>query len=175
MDSIYEHLQSHKDWGKIMAIKNETFISRQDHDAVGLLRDHGITGILEAKEQGDDAEGRQKLTEFIEGNLAVSKLTATAKRINPEFQGVLKAVMTRFGEYKPGPIKKVDRCVSKLENDYQGAAFPKAAKLLDMVRCSVSFNTVTQLIAGYDGFMKFIAEHQDTMKLARVKNGFVDD
>merc|ERR1719447_1717598 len=175
MNSIFEHLKAHKDLERVTAIKNKTVTSRQDHDEVGLLRDHGITAILEAKQQEDDADGHQKLTEFVESNLAVSKLTATAKRINPEFQGVLKAVMTRYGDYKPGPLKKVDRCVSKLENDYQGAAFPKAARLLDLVRGSVSFNTVSQLVAGYHGFREYIGNSPDTMKVARVKNGFIGD
>jgi len=175
MDSIYDHLQTHKDWESIVAIKNKATISRQDDDAVGLLRDRGITEVLEAKQQEDDAEGHQELTEFVESNLAVSMLTATAKRIDPEFQCVMKAVMTPFGDYKAGPIKKVDRCVSKLENDYRDEAFPKAAKLLDLVRCSVSFNTVSQLVAGYRGFMKYIGSNQETMKIARIKNGFIGD
>merc|ERR1719204_1465076 len=158
----------------MMAIQNETVLSRQDDDAVALLKDVGITGILEAKQQEDNAEGHQKLREFIESNLAVSKLTATAKRIDTEFQSVMRTVMTRFGEYKPGPIKKVDRCVSKLENDYNDAAFPKAAKLLDLVRCSVSFNTVSQLVAGYEGLIKYIeGGGTNSMKLARIKNGFL--
>jgi len=173
MDAIYQHLKSHKDWERIMAIKNNTLISRQDDNEVGLLRDEGITAVLEAKQSEDDAEGHQKLTEFIGNNLAVSKLTAAAKKIDSEFQSVMKAVMTRFGDYKPGPIKRVDRCVSKLENDYQNAAFPKAAKLLDMVRCSVAFNTITQLLEGYEGFMKYINNSPGTIKLARIKNGFI--
>jgi len=179
MDAIYDHLKAHKDWDRVTAIQSETMIYRQDHDDVGLLKDDGITGVIEAKQQEDDnndeEEETQKLRDFVESNLAVSKLTATAKRIDPEFQSVMKSVMTRFGEYKAGPIKKVDRCVSKLENDYQDAAFPKAARLLDLVRCSVSFNTITQLVAGYHGFMKFIEQSPETMKVARVKNGFIGD
>ena len=119
MDSIYEHLEAHKDWEKVMAIKNETFVSRQDDDAVALLRDDGILSVLEMKQQGDDEESVRKLREFVESNVAVTKLTATAKKINSEFQGVMKQLMTRYGEYQKGPIKKVERCVSKLENDYQ--------------------------------------------------------
>merc|ERR1719244_919167 len=179
MDAIYDHLKAHKDWDRVTAIQSETMIYRQDHDDVGLLKDDGITGVIEAKQQeddnNDDEEDTQKLRDFVESNLAVSKLTATATRIDPEFQSVMKSVMTRFGEYKAGPIKKVDRCVSKLENDYQDAAFPKAARLLDLVRCSVSFNTITQLVAGYHGFMKFIEQSPETMKVARVKNGFIED
>merc|ERR1719427_473066 len=102
-------------------------------------------------------------------------LAATAKQIDAEFQNELRIVMSPFGEYKPGPIKRVDRCVSKIENDYKDEAFPKAAKLLDLVRCSVSFNTVSQLLAGYEWFMKSIEGGGVSMKLARVKNGFLGD
>ena len=123
MDAIYEHLEAHKDWKKLMAIKEETFVSRQDDDAVGLLKDDGILSVLEMKQQGDDEESSRKLREFVESNVAVTKLTATAKRIDSEFQGVMKSMMTRYGEYKKGPIKKVERCVSKLENDYQVSSF----------------------------------------------------
>lgn len=122
MNSIYKHLKVHEEWHKVMAIQNETFVARQDHDDVGLLRDDGILGVLEMKQQedgGGDGEDAHKLKEFVESNLAVTQLAATAKKINSEFQGVMKQIMSRYGEYKPGPIKKVDRCVSKLENDYQ--------------------------------------------------------
>ena len=119
MDSIYVHLQSHKDWNKLMLIKNQTIVSRQDDDAVGLLKDEGIVGVLEMKEQDEDGLNQQKLKDFVESNLAVTKLTAVAKKLDSKFQGVMKTMMSRYGQYKAGPIKKVDRCVSKLENDYQ--------------------------------------------------------
>lgn len=50
--------------------------------------------------------------------------------IDPEFQDTMRVIMSPFGEFKPGPIKKVDRCVSKLEHDYQDAEYPKAASLV---------------------------------------------
>ncbi len=50
--------------------------------------------------------------------------------------------------------------MSKLENDYQEAQYPKSAKLLDLVRCSVTFNTVDQLITGYNALMKHMERHK---------------
>ena len=101
-------------------------------------------------------------------------LTTTAKNINSEFQGRLKTVMSRFGDFRAGPVKAVERCQSKLENEYQGAVYPKAARLLDLVRCSVSFNTLEQLLAGYDGLMDYVKTTPRSFQLARVKNGFLD-
>jgi len=171
MNAIYEHLQDHKDWHKVLAIKNQTVVQRQDDESVGLLTDDGVRAILEAKQ--DDIDEREDLMSFIETNLAVSMLTTTASEIDSEFQNTMRAIMGGFGDYTPAPIKRVDRCVSKIENDYKDEAFPKAAKLLDLVRCSVSFNTVSQLLAGYEWFMKCIEGGRVSMKLARVKNGFL--
>ena len=163
MASIFEHLQSHHEWSKVLDIKNQTMVARQDDERVGLLLDNGIRDLVGDDDAKKDDEDGNDLSNFVDTNLAVNILTTTAKKINAEFQGRLKTVMNRFGEFREGPVKTVERCQSKLENDYPEAAYPKAAKLLDLVRCSVSFNTVEQFFQGTDSF-----------KLARVKNGFLD-
>ncbi len=87
-----------------MDIKNETRISRQDHESVGLLKEKGITDILELKE-----EKTEDVQTFIDSNLAVNILTTTAKQINTEFQTHMGSVMSHYGQVKGGPIKKVNR------------------------------------------------------------------
>eukprot|EP01083_Nonionella_stella_P000526 1494_1 len=169
MDGIYAHLQSHPAWKQLMDIKNETIISRQDDKRVGLLQEKGIRDICEAKdERSDDMQA------FIDSNVAINILTTTAKTIDDEFQNHCKTVMNHYGDFQPGPMKKVERCVSKLENDYHDAQYPKSAKLLDLVRCSVTFNTIDQLITGYKALREYINKHSTMMELARVKNGFLD-
>eukprot|EP01084_Bolivina_argentea_P255293 429356_1 len=39
MDDIYQHLQTHKKWQQLIDIKNETIVSRQDDNKVGLLQE----------------------------------------------------------------------------------------------------------------------------------------
>ena len=39
LNSIFQHLTSHVDWDKLAAIKNQSLITRQDHDSVGLLKE----------------------------------------------------------------------------------------------------------------------------------------
>ena len=56
MDAIYDHLQCHSKWSDIMNIENETIISRQDDDAVGLLQESGVRDILELKDSDDETE-----------------------------------------------------------------------------------------------------------------------
>eukprot|EP01083_Nonionella_stella_P011622 32994_1 len=171
MDSIYNHLQSHPKWYTVMGIANKTIVSRQDHSKVGLLHEKGIRDIVEVKEKDAISD---EIETFIDSNLATNVLTTTANNINDEFQTHIDKVMSHFGDFKAGPMKKVERCLSKIENDYQDAAYPKAARLLDLVRCSVTFNTVEQLIAGYKGLMHHMNSSSSSMELARIKNGFLD-
>eukprot|EP00485_Elphidium_margaritaceum_P018703 CAMPEP_0202728576 /NCGR_PEP_ID=MMETSP1385-20130828/185696_1 /ASSEMBLY_ACC=CAM_ASM_000861 /TAXON_ID=933848 /ORGANISM="Elphidium margaritaceum" /LENGTH=829 /DNA_ID=CAMNT_0049394827 /DNA_START=40 /DNA_END=2525 /DNA_ORIENTATION=+ len=171
MDSIFEHLQSHKQWQKVLAIKNETLVARQDDKKVGLLNDAGLSNVFEAK--SDDQKSEDMKT-FVDSNMAINILTSTAAKINEEFQKHVKLVMSSHGSYKTAPMKKVERSLSKVENDYAGEQYPKSAKLLDLVRCSVTFNTVEQLIKGYDAFLRHIKATPSIIELARVKNGFLD-
>ena len=184
MEAIFAHLQQHTQWHKVLAIENQTVVARQDDDRVGLLKEQGIRNVLnvvaEEKQQGadddedDEQASEQDVAAFVDSHLAVNMLTTTAKKINAEFQSRMGGVMRRYGDYKEGPIKTVERCQGKLENEYQEAVYPKAARLLDVVRCSVSFNTVEQLLAGYKGLRNYIDTTSDSLELARVKNGFLE-
>ena len=58
---------------------------------------------------------------------------------------------------------------------FQEERFPRAAKLLDIVRCSVTFNTVRQLMKGHSAFMKYVRKKSSPMEVARIKNGFLDE
>ena len=148
MDSIYEHLSSHKKWEQVMHIKNVSHITRQDDPKVGLFKDKSFKDLFESKIDND--EKLEDMKSYIDTNIGINTLTSTAKSINKEFQHHLKTLMSHYGKVQEGPLKKVERCVSKIENDYQNAKYPKAAKLLDLVRCSVTFNTVDQMITGYN-------------------------
>eukprot|EP01084_Bolivina_argentea_P303682 524365_1 len=54
MDSIYVHLQSHSKWNKVMDIKDESIVSRQDHPKVGLFQTDGFKDLFESKEKNDE-------------------------------------------------------------------------------------------------------------------------
>eukprot|EP01084_Bolivina_argentea_P227970 385110_1 len=137
MDSIYKHLQTHNKWNEIINIKEQSLVTRQDDKKVGLFQNKGFKDLFESK---SDDEKYEDMKSFVDSNLAVNILTSTATNVNREFQNHVKTVMSHYGKFQAGPIKNVERCVSKLENDYQNAVYPKSAKLLDLVRCSVTFN-----------------------------------
>eukprot|EP01084_Bolivina_argentea_P044810 82456_1 len=170
MDKIYKSLENENGWNELILIQNKKLIQRQDDKKVGLLQEKGIGNILEIKDDNID-----EMKSFIDSNVAVNILTTTAKNIDHEFQNHISVAMSRYGQTASGPIKNVDRCRSKLENDYQHANFPKAAKLLDLVRCSVTFNTLQQLIDGYNGLISHIEMNPKIIEIARIKNGFLNE
>ena len=51
--------------------------------------------------------------------------------------------------YKRGPVKKLERCYAKCQSDYREMAFPTAAHVLDIVRCSLVFNDVSCMLFSY--------------------------
>eukprot|EP01084_Bolivina_argentea_P113081 201625_1 len=109
MDAIYEHLCLHKNWKEIKDIKTDPKVLRQDDPKVGLLKGKGFKNLFESK---TDDEKSENMKSFIDSNLAINILTSTAKNINNEFQNHIKTVMSHYGEFKAGPTKKVERCVS---------------------------------------------------------------
>jgi len=174
MDAIYEHLQSHKQWEQVLAIENQTLIARQDHKSVGLLSEKGLREVFDREVKSDEENSDDiDMKNFIDSNMAINMLTSTASKIDDEFQRHVRIAMSSYGSFKKAPMKKVERSVSKLENEYRTESFPKSAKLLDLVRCSVTFNTVEQLLTGYSAFMRHIKANPSIIELARVKNGFI--
>eukprot|EP01084_Bolivina_argentea_P177801 307474_1 len=115
MDDIYGSLAYQKGWKDLMNIKKQDIILRQDDEQVGLLREDAITELLESKSNEDQDEDSQT---FIDSHWCISSLLSTAKEINKEFQAHIKLVLSHYGDFKPGPLKNINRCQSKMENDY---------------------------------------------------------
>ena len=57
-------------------------------------------------------------------------------------------------QYKRGPVKKLERCYAKCQSDYREMAFPTAAHVLDIIRCSLIFSDVSGMLAVWcSGFL----------------------
>ena len=54
------------------------------------------------------------------------------------------------GIFAAGPTKRIERCHAKVQNDYQSETYPTAAHLLDIVRCSFTFQNLQGLLQGYE-------------------------
>ena len=51
-----------------------------------------------------------------------------------------------INEFRSAPIKKLERCIEKTETDYMNESFPQSSKLIDIIRCSLSFSSLNNLL-----------------------------
>jgi len=181
MDSLLDHLRSHQDWDEMRSIRmsrKQPVIDRQDDPKVGLLRDPALRDLAESKSSDDHSGGgdSEGLKRFIDGNLALNMLMTTAQSVHEEFQREMRTILSRHGEFQSVPIMSMDDALSGMETNRErvDGAYPKAAECMDIVRCSVSFNTVNQLIDGVHAFTEHVQSASSSMKLARIRNGFAD-
>jgi len=96
MKSIYEDLKKHGRWNELYSIVNRTHFDRQNHEEVGLL----------SEDDGFECKEDNELEAFIGGDAAISELIATAQALNNEFQNTMRAVLSPYGAFEAGPIKK---------------------------------------------------------------------
>ena len=68
------------------------------------------------------------------------------------------------------PVKKLERARAKIEFDYAEEAPPRSAKVLDLLRGSVTFDDPRGLVAGYHHF-RALLDSDPYVALGRVKNG----
>lgn len=99
MDDIHVHLAAHSEWHRVLAIANETVVSRQDDERVGLLHQQGIRVVPEVES-------------FVDSNLGLNVVSTVAATLDSEFQKRVEMAMCRFGQYRSGRPKQVQRSQS---------------------------------------------------------------
>ncbi len=90
------------------------------------------------------------LTNFYDVNVYLGQLSISAFQINREFHATMQEILgidVKTGKnkedtmlYRAGPIKGMERCRAKAENDYSHRHFPTTASIADFVRCSIVFS-----------------------------------
>eukprot|EP01083_Nonionella_stella_P010042 28689_1 len=97
---------------------------------------------------------------------SVERLLSDLKKEDSNFDYVFRA----------GPIKKLERCLTKIDTKYIDAKFPSASNILDIARCTVIFNDIpTMLKALTDIENKITAGGgYSIQKVLRKKNLFRD-
>jgi len=77
--------------------------------------------------------------------------------------------------YMRGPVKRLDRCLAKCQSDYRDEQFPSAAHVLDIIRCSLTFDDVPTMLEGMDFFKQQIESGKFCVnRVMRIKNGFME-
>ena len=103
------------------------------------------------------------LKTFDDMNIKLNELLFIAHLIDPFFQtcveqniledeikSKMKPKVNSKIEYKLGPVKKLTRCYEKVETDYHDRSYPKCLSLLDLNRCSLTFDDYHDLINTID-------------------------
>ena len=78
------------------------------------------------------------------------------------------------GMYQRAPVKTYERCIIKSNTDYHNQPHPTCASILDLMRCSITFNNIKSFINGLEKFVSMInnGEIECLTKIIRIKNGF---
>ena len=113
---------------------------RQDHRLVG-----NVPNIRQQMLGGTEN------VNFYDLHVYLNDLLCIARIINPEFQDYLERLMTPMADrvtIDAGPLKSLQRCRAKVEAEYAGSEWPTAARLLDLVRVSITFESEDDLRDG---------------------------
>ncbi len=111
----------------------------------------------------------------------IGKLCILARIINDAFHPSMRKIFeidSTSGEnkegtisYMAGPIKAMERCMAKVQNDYAREKYPTAAKLLDIVRCSLVFKSCQGCVDGIKRLEKAVEKKSTSIKaIGRLKN-----
>ncbi len=105
----------------------------------------------------------------------LTSLIIRAHRLNPIFQSAIRSYFAKKAVLiQSGPIKAVSRCRIKAEMDYCGCDWPTSARIADMIRASVCFDTIADYIDTIAAFSAYIDSGEDAhlTEIIAIKNGF---
>ena len=95
---------------------------------------------------------------------------------NRRFQEAIRLVFENDENvsYQSAPVKTYDRCIIKSNTDYSSTFYPTSACILDLLRCSITFNNTQSFINGLKKFENLInnGEIECIQNILRIKNGF---
>ncbi len=111
----------------------------------------------------------------------IGKLSIIARVINDIFHRTMRemyGIDLENGEnkegtvsYMAGPLKAMERCVAKVQNDYANERYPTAAKLLDIVRGALVFKSCQGCVEGIKVLEKAVEKKSTCLKsIGRLKN-----
>eukprot|EP01084_Bolivina_argentea_P203082 346890_1 len=85
---------------------------------------------------------------FYDLSIYLSRLMLLCGFINDQFQNDVQLIFKQQKgvKYKQGPLKTIERCKLKTETDHHNETFPTSSCLLDIIRCSVTFDCISTMV-----------------------------
>ena len=172
-----------KQWQKLISydIPSKYPIARQDAIPRGLSAEHSIDELIQrvSLSASFNPIAYHNLQQYL------TKLVMVAHECDDVFQRDIQSMFSVDPEtmenkelkllYMRGPVKRLERCYAKCQSDYRDEQFPTAAHVLDIIRCSLTFDDVESMLKGMDLFKQRIESGKFCVKeVVRVKNGFME-
>ena len=130
----------------------------------------------------DNVNGFDGAKEY-DHNIYLPQLLILAHKIDPTFQDECREFFDNTNEqfkipchFTAAPVKTKSRCITKAELDYKNESWPHTRNIKDLLRCSVVFDNVHDLVEGCKKFAEMRGKNVDFSgclgKIIRIKNGF---
>ena len=103
-----------------------------------------------------------------------------AHALNGDFQNTVKSMVKqhfpRGCVFQEAPVKLAERSLIKTQVEYADAKWPRSARVVDLIRNSVTFGTCADMMDGLESFISLVHEGKFgcVKKILRIKNGFKD-
>ena len=167
-------------------------------DTVPLRQDEIQNGILPLKSRSElhimissineysRSNGHDKINYDLfnehNNNVYLTQLLTFAHENNARFQNEMYLYFinqTRddnydYCKFASAPVKTYDRCLIKCNTDYNNLLYPCGSLLLDIIRCSVTYNNIEGLLNGLNKFILDVnnGKIKCISRILRIKNGF---
>merc|ERR1712228_461261 len=118
---------------------------------------------------------------FYDTNIYLNDLMFTANILDDQFQGDMMRMAKEIGleigdniKFRMGPVKTLSRSQTKVENNCIFEQWPKSAKILDINRCALQFETVGSLMKLLKNFEVKVKNGTagSVKEIIRCKNGW---
>ena len=167
-------------------LKNRYFATIETQQ--DFMSELGILPFYKSREMPyDNISGFNGKNEY-DFNGYLTQLLIASHQIIPIFQKECKKYFVDYFrnklnidcEYSSAPVKTRARSILKAKLDYKNKEWPLTSNIIDVVRCSVSFNDIKHFLDAFNRFRaqfdhKSIANNKGCIKaIVRIKNDFID-
>lgn len=108
----------------------------------------------------------------------LTNILLSSHNLNKTFQNDMQEIFDQITDstcyFQHGTVKTRDRCLIKSQTDYKSARFPNVAKILDFLRCSITFDNSKELYNALEKFINLVnnGKCKCVKEILRIKNGF---
>ena len=146
---------------------------RQDNIPNGIVSKFSANELFTNDLTGFDGKEMYDLNSYL------TELLITSQALNGQFQKdaarlVIDKNSVGCGTYAAGPVKLAKRCQIKAQTDYAQKPWPATSQIVDLIRCSYTFNTCKEMYEAMTRFEKYIKQGKggSIKRILRVKNMF---